>query len=126
MDIPLKIGISPTLGIRGLLAERDIAAGEVIERCPVVLIPIEQENLLDAMVLTHYYYLWDEAHHAVALGYGSLYNHSYQANIRYQRDFEAQQIIFTAAKAIRDGEEVTINYNGSPDDATPLDPVLWW
>jgi uncharacterized protein len=126
MEIPLVVGISPTLGFRGLLAARDIAAGEVIECCPVILFPVEQEDLIEASALHNYYYLWDETHYAIALGYGSLYNHAYHANVRYERDFEAQTIVHIAAKAIRQGEELTMNYNGSPDDETPLDPEKWW
>ena len=120
MDIPVEVGLSPTLGIRGLLATRDIEAGEVIERCPVVFIPVAQEDALEATVLANYYFLWDDNFYAMALGYGSFQNHSYHANVRFDRDFEAQQIIFTAAKAVGCGEELTINYNGDPDDATPI------
>ena len=120
MDIPVEVGLSPTLGIRGLLATRDIAAGEVIERCPVVLIPVAQEDALEATVLGNYYFLWDDDFYAMALGYGSFQNHSYHANVRFQRDFVEQQIVFTAAKDVRRGEELTINYNGDPDDETPV------
>ena len=120
MEIPVEVGLSPTLGIRGLLATRDIVAGEVIERCPIVFIPVAQEDALEATVLANYYFLWDDDFYAMALGYGSFQNHSYHANVRFQRDFEAKVIIFTAAKHVRQGEELTINYNGDPDDETPI------
>ena len=120
MDIPVEVGLSPTLGIRGLLAARDIADGEVIERCPVILIPVAQEDALEATVLANYYFLWDDDYYAMALGYGSFQNHSYHANVSFKRDFDAQKIIFTAAKPVRQGEELTINYNGDPDDETPI------
>jgi SET domain-containing protein len=56
---------------------------------------------------------------AVALGYGSLYNHSYTPNARY--DDESPQIkIFTAIREIAAGEEITINYNGEPSDESPV------
>jgi len=103
------------------LATRDIASGEVIERCPIVFIPVAQEDALEATVLGNYYFLWDDDFYAMALGYGSFQNHSYHANVSFKRDFEAQQIIFTAAKVVRCGEELTINYNGDPDDETPID-----
>lgn len=120
MELPVEVGLSPTLGIRGLLAARDIAAGEVIERCPLVLIPVAQEDALEATVLGNYYFLWNDDFFAVAMGYGSFHNHSYHANVRFERDFEQQVIIFTAAKDVRQGEELTINYNGEPDDETPI------
>lgn len=120
MDIPVEVGLSPTLGIRGLLASRDIAVGEVIERCPVILIPVTQEDALEATVLGNYYFLWDDNCYAMALGLGSLHNHSYHANTIFERDFEHQLIVFKAAKPIRQGEELTINYNGETDDQTPI------
>lgn len=120
MEIPAEVGKSPTLGIRGLLATRDLTEGEVIERCPVVLLPAAQGETLDQTVLTSYYFLWDAEHCAMALGYGSFQNHSYHANVRFRRDFAALQIVFTTARRVRQGEELTINYNGDPDDQTPL------
>ena len=126
MDIPVEVGVSPTLGVRGLMAARDIVVGEVIERCPVVLVPIKDEQHLDACVLGNYYYLWDANYHALALGYGSLFNHSYDANVKFTCDIESRTIIYTAVKSIRRGEELTNNYNGEPDDETPLNPGEWW
>ncbi len=120
IDLASVIGTSPTLGIRGLMAARDIRQGEVIERCPVVLIPVEQEDALEATVFSTYYFLWTDTHYALALGYGSLFNHSYQANVSFDHDFEGQQVIFTAAQDVKQGEELTINYNGEPDDDTPI------
>lgn len=120
MDIPIEVGLSPTLGIRGLLAARDLAVGEVIERCPVVLIPVVQEDALEATALANYYFLWTDEHYAMALGYGSLLNHSYNANACFERDFDNNIMIFRTAKAVRRGEELTINYNGDPDDDTPI------
>lgn len=120
MDIPIEVGLSPTLGIRGLLATRDLEAGEVFERCPVVLIPVTQEDALEATALANYYFLWTDDDYALALGYGSLLNHSYSANACFERDFEHKVIIFRTAKAVRRGEELTINYNGDPNDDTPI------
>jgi len=120
MDIPVEVGLSPTLGIRGLLATRDIAVGEVIEHCPVILIPVAQEDALEATVLGNYYFLWNDDFYAMALGLGSLHNHSYHANTIFERDFDGQLIVFKAAKPIRQGEELTINYNGETDDQTPI------
>ena len=126
MEIPLIVGVSPTLGIRGLLATRDIAIGEVIECCPVVLLPAAQEPLIEQTALGNYYFRWDDAYYAFSFGYGSLYNHSYHANVLYERDFERKAITFTAVKPIQCGEEMTVNYNGDPDNQTLLDPAVWW
>ena len=50
---------------------------------------------------------------ALALGFGSLYNHSYRPNARYD-DVGRQAKAFTALRDIAAGEEVTVNYNGEP------------
>ena len=52
---------------------------------------------------------------ALALGYGSLYNHSYRPNARYD-DIGQLTKIFTALRDIPPGEEITVNYNGDPSD----------
>ena len=56
---------------------------------------------------------------ALALGYGSLYNHSYRPNARYD-DVGQRTKLFTALRAIEPGEEITINYNGDPEDGSPV------
>ena len=48
---------------------------------------------------------------AVALGLGSLFNHSNLAqNVGWQRDVNAQYIRYTALRDIAAGEELCINY----------------
>jgi uncharacterized protein len=56
---------------------------------------------------------------AVVLGYGSLYNHSYKPNA-YYRDRRNRVKEFIALRDIAAGEEITINYNGSPHDPSDV------
>lgn len=102
---------------RGVFARRPIAAGEVIERVPVVVIPYGENE--ENSGLAPYFFTWGEGTVAMALGYGSLYNHSYRPNARYD-DVGSQTKVFTALRDIRAGEEITVNYNGDPDDRSPL------
>ena len=61
---------------------------------------------------------------ALALGYGSLYNHSYNPNARYD-DVGRQIKEYSALRDIQRGEEITINYNGAEDILDPVEfPVL--
>lgn len=105
---------------RGVFARRWIAAGEVIERAPVVVLP---ESVLwhdgGPTPLACYAFLWGAGTVALALGYGSLYNHSYRPNARYD-DVAPRTKIFTALRTIAAGEEITINYNGDPEDREPV------
>lgn len=101
---------------RGVFATARIKKGEVIESCPVVIIPKKEQKLIDKTHLFSYYFIWGKNNTAaIALGYGSLYNHSYNPNAEYEEDVKKQIIIFTALRDIKKGEEITTNYNGEPD-----------
>lgn len=106
---------------RGIFAAKRIAKGETIEICPVILLKGEGEKLRDSE-LYNYYFLWDkQPDAAVALGYGSLYNHSYTPNATYKKHLGDMRIEFTALQDIEKDEEITTNYNyGDPDDMSPL------
>lgn len=104
---------------RGIFAIRNIMKGEFIEKAPVVVIPITEWKLMKKNILSNYVFRWGEDK-AIALGYGSLYNHSYTSNARYYTNIENQSIDFYAWEDIQEGEEITVNYNGDPEDKAPL------
>jgi uncharacterized protein len=115
-------------GGRGVFARRRISEGTIIERAPVLLVPRDQvfENSpvpLPSRRLSWYVYEWGEHQGqecvAVALGYGSLYNHSYQPNAIYRME-DPDAIEFIALRHIEPNEEITLNYNGQPDDDSPV------
>ncbi len=101
---------------RGVFAAERIPAETEIERVPVLVLPIDE---VEASDLADYAFIWGKATVAIALGYGSLYNHSYQPNARYD-DHGQRTKIFTAVRDIQPGEEITINYNGEPTDLTEV------
>ena len=99
---------------RGVFARQAIEKGAVIERVPCVLVPLK--HIADGLknpTLSRFCFIRNDTTLAIALGYGSLYNHSYKPNARYD-DEPAAQMIFTAVRAIAPDEEITINYNGAP------------
>jgi SET domain-containing protein len=105
---------------RGVFARRWIPEGEVIERVPVVVLDAEElRNSEGWSGLASYCFLWDTGRYALALGYGSLYNHSYQPNARYD-DAGRMTKVFTALRDIAPGEEITVNYNGDPEDLSSV------
>jgi D-alanine-D-alanine ligase len=118
---------SPGKG-RGVFAQRSWQPGELIERAPVLALSPADTKTIQNTLLDSYYYVWgnasDEA--AIALGYGSLYNHSWEPNAIYVRRPELNEIHFLAHRSIAPGDEITVNYNGSPGSRDPLDfvPVL--
>jgi uncharacterized protein len=122
--LPFRIGLSPTLKIRGLIATKRIKPREIIERCPIILIPMREEQALMQTVLGKYYYEWNNENHILALGYASLINHSYQPSARYAFSYKKKEMVIIALGEIKPGEEITVNYNYEPDSLDPLEPKL--
>ncbi len=99
---------------RGVFARRAIGKGEVFERVPILLMTQDEyAKGIDRTILASYCFGWEGDRVALALGYGSIYNHSFKPNARYD-DIGDQAKEFTALRAIEAGEEITINYNGKP------------
>ena len=100
----------------------DIPVDSLIEICPVIVLSETDLKNIHQTDLHDYYFLWGENENecAIALGYGSLYNHSYHPNARYLLDFEEKTIDIMAIRPIEAGEEITVNYNGDPEDPSPV------
>ena len=49
---------SSLIGGRGVFSIKDLKEGEIIESCPVIILPKEQISLLDQTVLYDYYFLF--------------------------------------------------------------------
>lgn len=107
---------------RGIFATRDIQKGELLEESHIILVPKEEYKYLKKTVLSNYFFWWrkDKTECAIALGYGSLFNHSYTPNATYKFIRKNKTINFYAYTDIKAGEEIFVNYNGKPHDQTPL------
>ena len=106
---------------RGLFALRAFERGTTIERAPVLVLPAAAHVHLDQTALYDYYFAWGQPEQiALVLGYTSFANHSYQPNARYEKDVAAGLVMLVALQDIEAGDEVTVNYNGDPDDEAPL------
>jgi SET domain-containing protein len=120
---PVGIAIqqSPLHG-RGVFACRKFTSGAVIETAPLILLAAADKAFLQTTSLFSYYFLIDNADTpaALGLGYSSVYNHSYNANAAYTISLTNACLIIKACKAIKPGEEITLNYNGRPDDTTAV------
>ena len=114
----IGVGQFPGKG-RGVVAERPFRAGETIERPPVIALPAGDTARIRATRLAGYYYEWgpDCKQAAIALGYGSLYNHSYEPNARFVFHEPEECLEFIALRDIAAGEEITINYNNLEESA---------
>jgi len=109
------------LGGLGVFATRAFADGDVIERAPVLVVPIAQASAAPA--LASFAFMWDDTHVGLTLGFGSLYNHAFEPNAEYvDEPSHARPAAkrFVALAPIAAGDEITINYNGDPDDTGPV------
>jgi SET domain-containing protein len=119
---------TPHAGL-GVFATRKIASGEMIEQVPVIVVPAAEQPLIAQTILDSYDFKWGEdgKSTAIALGMGSLYNHSHNPNALYRKRFADRLIEFIAIREIDEGDEIRINYNGRPDDPSPIvfDGLTW-
>src|SRR4051812_37847509 len=109
----LYIAYSAEMG-RGVFTREDIEADTIIEVAPVIVMSAQDRLLLDQTLLHNYIFEWgdDRKQCCMALGYVPIYNHSYSSNCEYEMDYDELIIKIKAVRAIGEGEELFINYNG--------------
>lgn len=121
MKLPFELKRIPGKGL-GVVATEDIKSGDVIERAPVLPMTPTERKYAGKTIMNHYIYPWRSTRGAaVVFGYGSIYNHSFTPNADWKQDFRSIRMVYRAIKDIKAGEEITINYNGEPDDMTPIE-----
>ena len=104
---------------RGVFAARRFLQGDVVEECPILAVTGDQAPLLDETDLYGFTFEWHEGV-AVALGFGSLYNHSWTPNARYDHDYDRGLVVYSAVTTIARDDEITVNYSGDPDGRMEL------
>lgn len=98
----------------GVFASEDIMEGELIEECPLYVLPLEKGE--SSSCLIDYRFNWPKqeewTNQVVSWGYGSLYNHSNDANADWRDNLENKTFEFYATKNISSGEEIFLYYGG--------------
>ena len=108
---------------RGVFALSDIKKGELIETCPIIEIPEnDPSNPTEGTLIQYIYYFGKSKNkQLLALGFGSIYNHTRIPNAIYKIKEKEAIIEFIASKDINKDEEITVNYNYLLNDSkTPL------
>ena len=107
---------------RGIFATRKIKKGELIHVAPVIVSPKDEYKYLKKTIMIEYAFWWGVEYEecALALGYGSLFNHSFTPNALYKLNIKNQTIDIFAYTNIKKGDEILINYNGDPEDDEPV------
>ena len=116
---PLEIKVIEGKG-RGVFAGRNFRAEEVIEVCPGIILSAEENAKIKKTKLKEYVFNLRDDQAIIALGFGSLYNHSYEPNATFGHNIEEQFLLVKALREIKIGEEITINYNCDPNDKSPV------
>ena len=107
---------------RGVFCGSALKQGDLVELCPVLVLPKGDFDKIHGSHLHDYYFLWEhEGETALALGYGSLYNHATESNADYEMDFAARTIAIIAQRDIAADEEICIDYTDGVDAST-----LWF
>ncbi|HSX45092.1 MAG TPA: SET domain-containing protein [Candidatus Saccharimonadales bacterium] len=109
---------------RGMFAALPIKKGETIEISPVIeILDMGDLEKISQTILKHYYYRWDEGQIAECLGYGAIYNHSYEPNATYIKHFDTKTIEFLALRDIQKDQEIFTNYNNG--DSESKSSISW-
>jgi SET domain-containing protein len=107
---------------RGVFAKRDIKKGEVIERAPYIEVPKHDTSKLNKSIFVEYFFYFgkNKDRIALALGFGSIYNHSAKPNAKFEIKVKEMIIEFAALADIKKDQEITLNYYGSAKRKNPL------
>ncbi len=111
MRIKTKVKFAQGRG-RGVFADELVKRNTLIEKCHLLIIPFAEVGTF----LERYVFEYSNDSVALALGNGSLYNHSEQANAFCEIDEEKKILIVRSCREIKKGEEITINYGYSDED----------
>lgn len=105
-----KVGIGPSrVAGRGAHALEAIAEGEVIERCPALEVG---EGDVGGELVNYVFYGNTEGSRLVVMGYGMLFNHSFEPNVAYylEETKSGPELVLYALRPISRGEELYYNY----------------
>ncbi|KAG9227349.1 hypothetical protein CCMSSC00406_0004112 [Pleurotus cornucopiae] len=95
-------------------ATRPLPAGTVLEISPVLLFTKDEySNYGRHTILDHYTFKWKDGRMALALGLGSLLNHSEFPNTSYTINHSSDSITYTTSRQIAADEELCIFYGNN-------------
>lgn len=106
---------------RSVYSGIEINPDDIIEACPILHIPEEQKAIIHKTAIHDYYFIWPSGGIAIALGFGSIYNHSDRPNAEVIFDVDSKEIIIKCIATVSPGEEILIDYTGGSKDVN-----LWF
>lgn len=113
---PKKIEVRPTPNMgMGVFATQPIKAGEVLEDCHLIPLPIVKSQD-DSIILPDYRFNWpagviDWIELVLPLGFGAIYNHSEEYNVIWEDHPSINKVFrYKAVRDIRRGEQCFVYY----------------
>jgi uncharacterized protein len=103
---------------RGVFATRRFAEGQAVEVCPTLPLP---EAEVTGTLGDYVFKSGSEDEVLMLFGFGMLYNHSSRPNLEYFQD-DPDTITFVATRAIKAGDELTIDYGSEWWELRGLEP----
>ena len=97
---------------RSVFTGEEIYKGDIIEVCPVIILDNVDSSIIHETHLYDYYFVWPKGGAALALGYGSLYNHSSNPNAQVIFDTDNKEIVLECIESIKAGSEILYDYTG--------------
>jgi len=107
---------------RMVCSSERIEKGSIIELCHVIILNEKDTKIIHETHLHDYYFVWDIVKNtsALALGYGSLYNHDDNNNADFELELIQKVIRIIAIREIEPGEEITLDYRGHKEEGNKL------
>jgi SET domain-containing protein len=110
----LEIRKSPISGW-GVFAKEKIESFEILEKCPLLTLPVGVDS--NDPLLENYRFGWPAQKkwekYVLALGWGSLYNHSDSPNARWIGCETPDIFIFQSISSIEKDQEILVSYGQS-------------
>ena len=102
---------------RGVYTDTELKAGDFLEASPVVILDAWESKRVVATILNNYVFEWDGQRSALALGLGSIFNHSKNENVTYIINHQNQTIDFRTTRDIKKGGQLFVDYGYSVREA---------
>lgn len=99
---------------RGVFADKDFDEGDVVEVSQCLKFSKRDTWTIQSMELRMYVFSDDQNGSVLALGNGSLFNHSTRPNVTYSYHKSRNVLIFIATRKIRKGAQLFIDYGYNP------------
>ena len=96
---------------RGVYTNSSLQKGDQVEECELLLLPLVNVP----REIEGHVFEFTQKTAAIALGNGSLYNHSDNPNCSFSVNHHRKKIIFKTLRRIKKGEELTIDYGYNED-----------